>query len=361
MSATRMRLGRGSLLLLLSLGVGLDFGEPFAAGVESRVPEGVVRVQFRRTLPGVFQGEKIIPQATVVEVTEYSGVVIDARGYIASYIGSTWVDMGNAAPEVSVRLPDGKFVPAQLVGIDERVSLAVLHAGAVSGRSAVLGRAFAKESVQLAYWNSPQVRESPEPSVLWGSSRGSREKPGDPGCWAVTGGQVLNAVAAGLDSVAMMKIRMNPDEPGPHEHEWGGAVVLDGSDRFLGFVTRVENSGLSRTIRAVHLLPVQVAKESLKEVVDRKQSIRAGWLGIWMSEEPDQVRVEKVVPGEPAERAGLQAGDVIIRFNDTAIWSRDQFVRLLRSLSPEARVDLTVERDGRPQRLSAVLGVVAGQ
>jgi len=356
MSATRLRLGPGSLLLLLSLGVGLDLAGLLTAGVEPQVPEGVVRVQFRRKLPGVFQGEKIIPQATVVEVTEYSGAVIDSRGYIASYIGSSWVDMGNASPDVFVRLSDGKFVPAKLVGVDERISLAVLHADAVAGRSAVLGRPAAKESVRFAYWDSLRGDEPPEPIVLLGSRPQAQKQVDGVGHWALAEGRVLDSVAGGLDSVATMKIKLDGDQPGPPEQAWGGAVVLDGANRFLGFITRVENSGLSRTFRAVHLLPVDVARKSLKEVVDRKQSIRAGWLGIWMSDEPDQVRIEKVISGEPAERAGIRAGDVIIKFDNTAIWSRDQFVRLLRSLTPDTRVDLTVERDGRPQTLSAVLG-----
>ena len=58
------------------------------------------------------------------------------------------------------------------------------------------------------------------------------------------------------------------------------------------------------------------------------------------------VKVESVVPGSPAERAGLRADDVLIRLDGTSIADLRAFSRFLRTLEPDQEVVAVVVRDG---------------
>src|SRR5690606_2518145 len=52
------------------------------------------------------------------------------------------------------------------------------------------------------------------------------------------------------------------------------------------------------------------------------------WLGVKLAqgERENEVVVDAVQPTSPAEKAGLKAGDVIIKFNDKSVDSIDHFV-----------------------------------
>ncbi|HEX3559538.1 MAG TPA: PDZ domain-containing protein [Pyrinomonadaceae bacterium] len=72
--------------------------------------------------------------------------------------------------------------------------------------------------------------------------------------------------------------------------------------------------------------------------------------------EPRGVGVREVVKGSPAERAGLRAGDVILRFDGEAATSVRKLNRLIEEAAPEHAARLTVLRNGSEQEVSATLG-----
>lgn len=67
------------------------------------------------------------------------------------------------------------------------------------------------------------------------------------------------------------------------------------------------------------------------------------------------VRVSDVVKGSPAEAAGLRAGDVLVELAGKPVASLQGYSDLLKTLTPNQRVDIVVERDGQRLPLSAVL------
>jgi len=68
------------------------------------------------------------------------------------------------------------------------------------------------------------------------------------------------------------------------------------------------------------------------------------------------VAIEKVVEGSPAEKAGLQNGDVIVRFNDEEITSVRKLTRLIGEVSPDHQFKLTVSRGGSERDIVATVG-----
>jgi hypothetical protein len=68
------------------------------------------------------------------------------------------------------------------------------------------------------------------------------------------------------------------------------------------------------------------------------------------------VIVNDVVDGSPAEKAGLQDGDVILELNGQAATSQAALTEAVRGLAPGDKANLVVLRDGRQTKLAAVAG-----
>ena len=68
------------------------------------------------------------------------------------------------------------------------------------------------------------------------------------------------------------------------------------------------------------------------------------------------VAVEKVVEGSPAEKAGLQNGDVIVRLGNDDVTSVRKLTRLLGEVSPDHQVRMTVMRGGSEREIVATVG-----
>jgi Peptidase family M28/PDZ domain/Peptidase family M1 domain len=68
------------------------------------------------------------------------------------------------------------------------------------------------------------------------------------------------------------------------------------------------------------------------------------------------VRISGTTPDSPAEKAGLLAGDVILKLGDTPVGSLADFSNALKSLAPGARVTVTFTRNGAQKSVDVTLG-----
>jgi hypothetical protein len=74
------------------------------------------------------------------------------------------------------------------------------------------------------------------------------------------------------------------------------------------------------------------------------------------AERPDPgVKVGGVRPGSPADKAGVRAGDVIVRFAGLDVKTLDDFTFALRGRRAGDRVNVTIVRDGQPRDVEATL------
>lgn len=89
---------------------------------------------------------------------------------------------------------------------------------------------------------------------------------------------------------------------------------------------------------------------------------RAAGYGAYLGSVPDftpvetGVRISGVSPGSPAELAGLQAGDVIVRIGEQAVPDLQGMTDVLRSHRPGDEVVVEFLRDGRQATVRVVLG-----
>ena len=81
-----------------------------------------------------------------------------------------------------------------------------------------------------------------------------------------------------------------------------------------------------------------------------------GFFGIACEENISGVVVKEVIPETAAEKAGVEAGDILLAVNDEPINSREEFIILVSSLEPGAEVVVMLKRSGSELSLKTNLG-----
>lgn len=155
-----------------------------------------------------------------------------------------------------------------------------------------------------------------------------------------------------------------------------GGPVLDTRGQVVGVVgfdlTSAEGGDLY--VRSGHPLVYQAAlfqkyiDAPPTETEEAKHAGEEAWLGVftqpltddfaeyWKLPKQGGVIVSSMVPGSPAESAGLKPGDVVVNFNGTPVHSKQDrevvgFTKLVREAGIGKTVPLTVLRDGKPMDL----------
>ena len=147
-----------------------------------------------------------------------------------------------------------------------------------------------------------------------------------------------------------------------------GGALLDAQGRLVGINTLiVSRSGGNQGIGFA--IPVNMARRVMEQIVTFGD-IKRGLLGISMQEmtesmalqfgleETTGVLVSESSIGGPAEKAGIEAGDVILKFNDTEVRGLTHLKLLVVETRPGVEVEMTVFRRGESRVLSVEIGAL---
>jgi len=114
-------------------------------------------------------------------------------------------------------------------------------------------------------------------------------------------------------------------------------------------------------------IPVNLAKNIMEQLIS-KGKVTRGWLGVYVqSLDEDMAKamglnqvsgalVQKVVEDGPAEKAGLEKDDIILKINNTEIAGSEQLTNFVAGLAPGASIDMLVWRNQKEKKLSVKLG-----
>jgi len=265
-----------------------------------------------------------------------SGFVIDPAGLIVT--NNHVID---GAEEIKVILNDDTELPAKVVGTDPRTDLAVLRV---------------------------QPRK-PLAATKWGDSNKSRV-----GDWVVAIGNPLGlggTVTAGIISARGRDIRNGPyddfiqTDAAINKGNSGGPL-FNADGEVIGINTAIF-SQTGGSIGIGFAVPSALAQPVVQQLIEFGKTKR-GWLGVRIQsvseeiaeslglEKPRGALVAGVTEGGPAEKARIEAGDVIVTFDGKTVADMRALPRIVAETAIGREVPIEVWRKGKPVRLRVVVG-----
>ncbi len=114
-------------------------------------------------------------------------------------------------------------------------------------------------------------------------------------------------------------------------------------------------------------IPSDTVRSVLNDLINEGK-VRRGWLGVEIQDvtptiaiqlglsDIEGVLIRNVLSGGPADRAGLQQGDVILAIDEKEVKDSDELLEQLRLIGPDKRVQITVWRDKNSTKVTVTLG-----
>jgi serine protease Do len=269
-----------------------------------------------------------------------SGVIISKDGYII-----TNNHVVEHADRIDVELHDGTKRQAKLVGADPSTDLAVVKIDPTPGmRYARLGDS---DQVKVGEW-----------VIAIGSPRGFD--------WTVTAGIVsakhrtsIGALGpAGYEDFIQTDASINPGNSG------GPLINLNGEVIGINSLIISASQGSEGMGFAI---PSNMAREISRSLIEEGMVVR-GYLGVNIQDiTPDMAKslklkstagviVAQVMPGGPADTAGMTQGDIVRQYDGKDIENVSQLRNLVAATQPGFSVQVKVLRDGREKHLTVKIG-----
>ncbi len=271
-----------------------------------------------------------------------SGVIVTEDGYILT--NNHVVDV---ADEIRILLGSGrKEYVAELVGKDPLTDVAVLKIKAQEKLPAITLGDSAKVKVgdvALAVGNPFGLGQTVTMGIISDLRRNLPSLPGE-----------------GADMIANFIQTDAPINPGN-----SGGALIDAEGRLIGINTAI----LSRTGGSVGIgfaIPINLARNVMEQLIRNGKVVR-GFLGVNIQPvTPDLAEqfglpelsgalVAQVTPKSPAEKAGIEVGDVIVKLNDQEIGDPSALRVAVTQLEPGTQAKVEVVRGGKRVTLQATI------
>ncbi|MEM7508573.1 MAG: DegQ family serine endoprotease [Pseudomonadota bacterium] len=269
-----------------------------------------------------------------------SGFVVSAEGFVVTN-NHVIAD----ADEIQVNFPDGTSLVATLVGTDPKTDIALLKVEPTS----------------------------PLPFVQFGDSDISRV-----GDWVLAIGNPFGlggSVSAGIISARNRDIQAGPyddfiqtDAAINRGNSGGPLFNMDGE--VIGVNTAIISPS-GGSIGIGFSVPANLAKNVVAQLQEFGET-RRGWLGVRIQEVTDELGealgldkasgalVADVSPGGPAEAAGIEAGDVILKFDGRNVDQMRDLPRMVAETPVGKAVRVVIFRKGKTQTVKVDLGRLEG-
>ena len=248
-----------------------------------------------------------------------TGVIVDAAGLILTV---NYVVMG--AQSIDVDFQKGRRAKAEIVAQDFDIGLALLRVKRQGLVAAALGASEAVERTQ---------------EIVLVGAKGEQER-------CVTAGLVtyVGEFEAHWEYLLDRGIVSNAPNPG-----YGGGGLFTTMGRLVGTVSLSLNE-ISRSSLAIPIDCYRAHRDEMMRygrIVSRR---RRAWLGVFAHVIEEGVVVAEVVPHGPADRGGLQDGDLIVSLNAQEVVSRRELYMNLWRHEPGEPLTLEVMRDNKVRR-----------
>jgi S1-C subfamily serine protease len=301
-----------------------------ATGGTSGGPADSLQREFVRVV------QDVSPSVVQIETPQGlgSGVVYDDKGDIV-----TNAHVVGTAKDVTVTLSSGARHPGTVVGTFPPNDVAVVHVDGATPPAATFRTKtpLSVGDIVLAIGNPLGLRSSVTQGIV--SSLGRTVSEG-------------NGVA--LPSVIQTSAAINPGNS-------GGALVDLGS-QVIGIPTLAAldpEFGSTPAAGIGFAIPSSTVRRIADQLISTGKVTQSGraFLGVQVATLLNGgVLVASVVPGGPADRAGMKAQDIVVAVNGTTVESTDDLATALAEVKPGQTITVKVSRDGNTQTLHVKVG-----
>lgn len=300
-------------------------------------PAGEGRELLPEFLERFLEGMDDMPEFAPEESSMGSGFILSRDGYILT---TRHVIAG--ADHIIVRLSDHRELEAELVGEDVRSDIALLKVEAEDLPVVEIG---SSNDLRVGEW-----------VLAIGAPFGFDS--------TVTAG-VVSATGRSLPSenyvpFIQTDVAINPGNSG------GPLFDLDG--RVVGINSQIisRNGGFMGLSFAI---PIDFAMDVVRQLKETGK-VERGWLGVMIQrvnrklaesfglERPIGALVAQVLPGSPADEAGLRPGDIILSFNGEEITDSARLPQLVGVVGPGSRAEIDFVRDGEHSTVTVTIAAL---
>lgn len=272
-----------------------------------------------------------------------SGVIIDPKAGIIL----TNDHVIRNATLITVTLNDGRRLKAKLIGGDSETDLAVLKIDAQNLKSLPIG-----DSDKAEVGDFVVAIGNPFGLNSFGNSQSATF-----GIISAMKRSDLNI--EGVENFIQTDAAINPGNS-------GGALV-NAKGELIGINTAILSPYGGGNVGIGFAIPINMAKDVVMQLI-KFGSIHRGLMGIFVQhltpelaqamgygEDFHGALVAQVNENSPAEKAGLKAGDIITKINDTKINQATQVKITISLLRVGSDAKITIQRDGKEMTLNAIV------
>ncbi len=265
-----------------------------------------------------------------------SGVIVSADGLIL-----TNAHVVKDADEIKVNLSDKRSFDAKVIGVDPESDIAVIKIGAKGLPTAALGDSSKLRvgEIVLAIGNPFGLNRTVTSGIVSATGR-------------------TNVGIIDYEDFIQTDAAINPGNSG------GPLVNIKG--QVIGINTAIASrSGGYQGIGFA--IPSSSAKLIMDDLI-KTGKVRRGLLGVNIQDlspslaksfgraDAEGALVSQVIPGSPAEKAGVQAGDIIVKFKGEPVTGAAQLKNLVGKEKPGGEATLSLVRDKKNLDLKVKIG-----
>ena len=281
-----------------------------------------------------------------------SGIIFDAQGWILTNRHVVTDSSGRTADSVTVEVRDGHQYKGTVYGIDTLTDLAIVKIEASGLTAASIGSSADLQVGQIA--------------IAIGSPLGTYSNSVTSGIISATGRSVTVQSGDRLSNLIQTDAAINPGN--------SGGPLLDAIGDVIGVNTAVatDSNGIGFAI------PIDIARPIMQQAL-AGQELSRPYIGVRYETITPQLQVQEdlaldrgalvsqarngagetldaVVPGGPAEKAGVREGDIILAVGGREIDAEHPLDLVLAGFAPGQTVDLSINRGAGTITLSITLG-----
>jgi S1-C subfamily serine protease len=280
-----------------------------------------------------------------------TGAIIDENGYVVTRLVN--IDPQDKDQSITVITNEGTSLAAQFIGLDCPSGFAILQVPALKfARPAIAAQIEQDKLVKILSTDLTQQTTTNDKQAqvyLLASIKSLSGK---------IDTNSLYAKARGALTLRSAKLLSRNDS----------AVVTTVDDQLVGLA---QYAGVGRA----YLYPIELIRNTIaKRVIDKKDSVPSGWLGVkglnsfqlsteeraaFGGEIKSGVVVKEVTGSSPAALGGVLPQDVIVGFNEFDVISTGDLGALLASSPSGSKVKLRMIRNHNPMELQVELGARA--